>query len=92
MSLLINPIAVMFVASGQGLIAVIKPSNNAVSHGIVLFSSKFVRNSIQLSGQKTINFFVDYLFEFLRFDNCIHETFVGEVDLLITFYNKQGLP
>jgi hypothetical protein len=34
MSLLINPIAVMLVARGQGLIAVISPSANAESQGI----------------------------------------------------------
>jgi len=38
--------AVIFVASGQGLIAVIKPSSNAVNHGIVLLSRRLVRNSI----------------------------------------------
>ena len=86
MSLLIKPIAVILVARGQGLIAVIKPSSNAVSHGIVLLSNRFVRNSIQLFDQQTINFFVDNLFEFFRFGNSIHETFVGKIDFLIALY------
>jgi hypothetical protein len=37
----------MFVANGQGLIAVIKPSNNAVIQGMELLSSRFVRKSIR---------------------------------------------
>jgi len=44
--LLIKPTAVMLVASGQGLMAVMKPNINADSHGMVLFSNKFVKKSI----------------------------------------------
>jgi hypothetical protein len=44
--LLIKPIAVILVASGHGLIAVINPSNRAVTHGIELLSRRFVRNSM----------------------------------------------
>ena len=91
-SRLIKPMAVIFVARGHGLMAVIKPSNNAVSHGIVLLSNKFVRNSMQLSDQQPVNLLVDYLFEFLGFDNCIHESFICEIDFFISFYNKKGLP
>ena len=36
----------MFVARGHGLIAVIKPSKKAVTHGIELLSRRFVRKSI----------------------------------------------
>jgi hypothetical protein len=36
----------MFVASGHGLIAVIRPSNKAVSHGMELLSRRFVKKSI----------------------------------------------
>jgi len=36
----------MFVANGHGLIAVIKPSNKAVTHGMELLSRRFVRKSI----------------------------------------------
>jgi len=44
MSLLMNPIAVMLVARGQGLMAVISPSTHAESQGMLLFSSMPVRN------------------------------------------------
>ena len=44
-SLLIKPIAVIFVARGQGLMAVISPKSNAVNTGMELFSSKVLRNS-----------------------------------------------
>jgi hypothetical protein len=45
-SLLIKPIAVIFVASGQGLMAVINPSTNADTHGVELLSRSEVRKSI----------------------------------------------
>jgi hypothetical protein len=41
-----NPTAVMFVASGQGLMAIISPRIKAVNTGKVVFSSNVVRNSI----------------------------------------------
>jgi len=40
-----NPIAVMLVASGQGLMAVISPRANAESQGILLLSHMPVKNS-----------------------------------------------
>lgn len=44
-----NPIAVMLVANGQGLIAVNKPSKNAVTMGKLLLLSKFYKNSVILA-------------------------------------------
>ena len=43
MSLLIKPIAVMFVANGQGLIAVRIPNKKAVRIGIELLSKSVCR-------------------------------------------------
>jgi hypothetical protein len=40
-----NPIAVMLVARGQGLMAVISPSANAESQGILLLSNMPVKKS-----------------------------------------------
>jgi hypothetical protein len=37
----------MFVAKGHGLIAVINPSNKAVTHGMELLSRRFVRKFIR---------------------------------------------
>jgi hypothetical protein len=45
-----KPIAVILVASGQGLIAVIKPKTIAESHGIVLFSKRLAKKSIRAWG------------------------------------------
>jgi hypothetical protein len=44
--LLMNPMAVMFVANGQGLIAVIIPKRKADKKGILVPSNKFCKNSI----------------------------------------------
>jgi len=41
----------MLVARGHGLIAVIKPSNKAVSQGMELLSRRFVRKSIRIKLQ-----------------------------------------
>jgi hypothetical protein len=46
MSLLINPMAVIFVAKGHGLMAVINPRINAAITGKSVPSSSSVRNSI----------------------------------------------
>lgn len=46
MSLLMNPIAAMFVAKGHGDIAVSNPNMNAVKAGVVLLSNKVCNHSI----------------------------------------------
>ena len=46
MSLLIKPIAAIFVANGQGDTAVSNPNRNAVSVGVVLLSNKVCSQSI----------------------------------------------
>jgi hypothetical protein len=77
-----NPIAVMFVASGHGLIAVISPSNKAVTHGKELLSRRFVRKFIvsvardQVPGVKQTYYFNSgSIFDFITSVNfCGWET------------------
>ena len=78
----------MFVASGHGLIAVIKPSNIAVSHGIELLSNRFVRNSmIEISLNQRIDLRFHYVSKFLWLRSSIQESFICDIDFQIALNN-----
>ena len=91
-SRLINPIADILVASGQGLIAVIRPNTMAVIKEYSVFSNMLCKISIffilKSISQHSSNSLLNCSFQLFRFAFGIHKRLFGKVNPLIALQNQ----